>query len=92
MHLRRLVLRPQLGDLLQMAGQVWRDGGVGCEEAEGAGGRECKAQEDADQANDGGVRNEGDAGKKFLRPGAWRRAVDCAMTPAATGLRFWSGR
>ncbi len=77
------------------ADQVWRHGGVGREEAEGAGGlrrvrkqsgrlfsrrMECQAEEAAGRADDGCVHAEGDAGEKLLRPDARRRAVDWAVT------------
>ena len=62
-----------------MAGQVWRHGSVGCEEAEGPGGREREAQEAlAEQMID--VLTPNESWEKPLRPGARRRAVDWAVT------------
>lgn len=46
---------------------------------EGAGGREREAEEDAGGADARCCDAEGDVGKKLLRPGSRRRAVDWAM-------------
>lgn len=71
--------RPPRRDLLQVALEIWRHGGVGRPAAEGAGGREREAQEDAGGADDGCRDAERDAWKKLLRPGSRRKAVDWAM-------------
>ena len=67
-------------DVLQLAFEVWRHGRVGCEEAEGAGGREREAEEASGGIGDGCVYAERDARKKLLTPGSRRSAVDWAIT------------
>src|SRR5580658_8314506 len=58
-----------------MEGQVWRSGGVGCQAAASAGGRERPAETDAGRCHARQRRAEGLAGKKVVRPAARREAV-----------------
>src|SRR5580658_9744110 len=58
-----------------MEGQVWRSGGVGCQAAASAGGRERPAETDAGRCHARQRRAEGSSGKKVVRPAARREAV-----------------
>ena len=72
--------RHQRCDVLQVALEVWRHGGIRRQEAAGAGSREREAQKVAGGVDDGRLDTERDARKKLLKPGSRRKAVDWAMT------------
>ncbi|MES0003369.1 IS3 family transposase [Mesorhizobium sp. M0051] len=67
-----------------MEGQIWRDGGVGRQAAEGAGGGEREAEEAACRPDAGGLGAARASFKKMVGPVAKREAV--AHLRAAMGL------
>src|SRR5215469_8930571 len=67
--------RRQRCDLLQVEGQVWRDGGVGGPAAEGAGGRERQVKEAAGRGDARQRDAAGRGGKKMVTPAARREAT-----------------
>src|ERR1700680_2423196 len=67
--------RGQLGDVLQVEGQVRRAGSVRGEAVEGAGGRERSAEADAGGHDAQQHRAEGSLGKKVVTPAARREAA-----------------
>ena len=72
-------IRDQRRHVLQVAVELWRHGGLGRAQAEGAGGREPQAEEAAGGDDAGCGDAEGDAGKKLLTPRARRLAVSWAI-------------
>lgn len=80
---RRGGVVPQARDnryyILQMAVEVWRNGGVRRAAAEDAGKRERQTEEDVGRADDGCGDTERNARNKPLTPGSRRNALDWAM-------------
>jgi hypothetical protein len=72
--------RGERADLLQVALEVWRHGGVGREAAEGARGGERQAEEAPGGVDAGRGDAARDARKKLLRPSSRRSAVNWAIT------------
>ena len=69
----------QRRDVLQMALEVWRVGGIGGEAASEPGVGERKAEASIGGRDAGRIDTQGDAGKKLLTPRTRRGAVDWAM-------------
>ena len=65
----------QLGDLLQLEGQVWRAGGVRGEASDGAGGRERSSEADAGRGDARQHGAEGLFGKKVVTPATSHQAA-----------------
>src|SRR5438552_1190647 len=67
--------RSQRGDLLQVEGQIWRARRVGRQASEGAGRRECQAEEVVGRGDARQRDVEGYRFKKMVTPAARREAV-----------------
>lgn len=71
--------RHQRRDVLRLALEVWRDGDLGRQAAEGARGGEPEAEEAPGRADAGRGDAARDAGKKLLTPSSRRTAVTWAI-------------
>ena len=80
--------RDQRCDVLQVAFKIRRHGGFGREAAEDTGGRERQTEEAAARTDDGCGHAESDAGKKLLKPGSRRKAVNWAMKEKGYNQRW----
>jgi len=71
-----------------VAGQVWRDGCLADEAAQGAGGRECPPQEDVGRGADQGRAAPGSALGKFVRPSLRREMARKCVTRHGISIRL----